>query len=316
MQTNTLLTLHNIHFSQNGNALLSGIDFSVAKGQIIGLLGVNGAGKSTTLKIAAGILLPTNGTVYYGNGSANTKATPNNKTEKCRIGYLPEHPPLIEAWTVGHFLRHVCTLHKLPKQHWQTAIERVTEQCSLQSILQQSISTLSKGNRQRVALAQAVIHRPDLLILDEPTSGLDPRQISQFRELILNLKPDTAIILSSHIMQEITALCDTTFIIHEGKQLGELSLSGHQQQLFIEFAQPLSQDTFTGIPAWQSGDGRQHQFSVTCQDEQNALLAACVAKHLPIVRIAGVEQLLESEFLSLIAQTDTTAHSAQVSHHV
>ncbi|MGY0399017.1 MAG: ABC transporter ATP-binding protein [Ostreibacterium sp.] len=281
-----VLVLDYITFSQSGKQLLFDICFSVAKGNIVGLVGINGAGKSTTLKIAAGTLLPSQGVV--------------KRQDNLRIGYLPESPPIIENWTVSRYLRHACSLHKLPKSEHYSAITAVTSQCDLASITNQTIRTLSKGNLQRVAIAQAIIHQPDLLILDEPTSGLDPQQISQFREIIHQLQPQMAIILSSHIMQEITALCDTAIIIHEGKQLGKLDIKKTTNKILIIFANPIANTVFSDITAWHSGEGKYHQFSINNQAEKNALLTICLEKQLPIDKITSVEHIVESQFLSLI----------------
>lgn len=283
-----ILSLKNIHFVQSGFQLLSDISFSVSKGQIIGLLGVNGAGKSTTLKVASGCLYPSVGEVHY--------------TDNVRVGYLPERPPLIPTWSVKQYLQHICVLQGLPKAQHQSAIERVIGLCDLSGILAKPIATLSKGNQQRVAIAQAIIHEPNLLILDEPTSGLDPQQIMQFRHLLRGISSETAIVLSSHIMQEVTALCDHVVMIHKGEKMAEMDLSASHSQLLIEFAQPIVSDVFDDMPAWRKGEGCLHQFDVASQSEQDKLLAQCIHKQLPIKRVSGVAELLENTFLEVIGQ--------------
>lgn len=288
-----MLTLHHVGFSQSQVTLLSDINFSVGKGQTIGLLGVNGAGKSTTLKIAAGILLPSAGRVI--------------RETSLRIGYLPERPPVIEQWTVGRFLRHVAILHQLPTQQVQLAIERVVELCDLARVFHRSIGALSKGNQQRVAIAQAMIHEPDVLLLDEPTSGLDPQQIMQFRELLKTIQAETAIVLSSHIMQEVTALCNRAVIIHEGRQVADISLDAQENRLLVTFSEPISTTLAKQLPYWHSGQQQLHQFTVHSTVEQDALLAACLQKGLSVVRLSGVEQVLESEFLARIGQSAQSA---------
>lgn len=283
-----LLCLQNITFSQSDYQLLHGIQFDIARGQVIGLLGTNGAGKSTTLKIAAGLLSPTRGRVII---------TPNSQT-----AYVPERPPLIPNWTVRQFLRHVCTLQGLDITIQQQSIERVMTQCQLSEILDKACATLSKGNQQRVALAQALLPQPDILLLDEPTSGLDPQQIHAFRELLLTLKSETAIVLSSHIMQEVTALCDTAIVIHNGHQISTLDIKQLSQALLITFAAPLSNDTFADCPAWQSGDGKQHQFSLNDSTNHDSILTYCLQKKLPIRRVADATDCLENQLLAHIEQ--------------
>lgn len=286
MRMNTVLSLKNVAFSQAGHQLLSGIDFSVSSGQIIGLLGVNGAGKSTTLKIAAGILYPTTGNVVYA--------------DTVRIGYVPEQPPLIANWTVKKFLRHACVLQGLPKPHHHALIERVCQRCDLTAIMDKTISRLSKGNRQRVAIAQALLHKPTLLLLDEPTSGLDPQQIKSFRDFLQLIQSETAIVLSSHMMQEVSTLCDRAVIIHEGKQQATLDIAEQARCIMIEFADNVSSELFADWSVWRGGEGRMHQFELVAQNEQDELVAWCLHNQLSIVRIFGGEQSLERTFLQII----------------
>lgn len=284
----TVLTLANISYQQSGHTLLDNIDFSVATGQILGLLGINGAGKSTTLKVAAGILTPSKGSVSI------------HSEKPC--GYVPENPPLIHNWTVKRFLQHSCTLQSLPSTTHEAAMQRVSQQCELSNILDKTCETLSKGNQQRVAIAQALLHQPDVLILDEPTSGLDPKQISLFRALLQQIKQHTAIVFSSHIMQEITALCDTAIIIHNGLQLDTLDLSQYKRHLLITFTQAQPDSAFAHCPAWHAGHGKQHQFLLHESETSDEILAYCLQHNLSIHRISGSEQWLEDEFLTRIGQ--------------
>lgn len=289
-----ILTLQQVDFYQANIPLLQGIDLGLYRGKVLGLLGINGAGKSTTLKIAAGILTPSKGKVISNTDSF--------------IGYLPEIPPLIDTWSVKGFLGHICQLHNIPKKHQQTAIERVVSLCQLDKIFKQTIGTLSKGNRQRVAIAQAIIHQPDILILDEPTSGLDPQQISVFRHLIQKIKPTTAILLSSHIMQEVITLCDEAAIIHQGQKKEILSLH-NQQDIIIEFTDSPSISVPVSVleqfPEWQSGSGNTHHFKIADQTAQDKLVQKLLSMNYSIRRISGSEQILENRFLQLIGQYST-----------
>lgn len=281
-----LLSLTDINFAQANRLLLEKISFSVKRGQTQGLLGVNGAGKSTTLKIAAGILTPNSGYVQ--------------QAQPLRIGYLPESPPLIPQWTTMQFLQHICQLHSIAKQQSIAAIERVIELCDLAAVTHQHIATLSKGNQQRVAIAQSIVHQPDLLILDEPTSGLDPQQIIQFRSLIQSIKPQTGILFSSHIMHEVATLCDTALVIHNGRLMGQLDMPQSSNKLLIEFSEPIEESHFYSLPYWRLGSKKQHQFQAKNTEERQKIIAFCLQKNLPINKITGTEKLIEREFLSLI----------------
>lgn len=284
------LTLHQISYQQRGSTLLDSLSVSVSQGEVLGLLGVNGAGKSTTLKIAAGLLLPTQGNVAYASDT--------------RLGYVPETPPLLASWTVEAFLNHVYTLHRLSKTKRQQTINRVVEQCHLTAILPKPITTLSKGNRQRLALAQAIIHQPNLLLLDEPTSGLDPQQISEFRTLIESIKATTAVILSSHIMQELTGLCDRLAIIHHGQKQREMILGEQQPIIMIKFNTAVATEVVKNLTTWQSGKGKYHYFRVNNDTQQQQLIQQLLDKSLSIQRISGAERIIEQQFLHLIGHSN------------
>lgn len=284
----SLLSLTEVYFSQNNRLLLENINLSVSRGHILGLLGVNGAGKSTTLKIATGILSPDSGQI--------------EQAPSLRMGYLPEIPPLIPQWTTKQCLQHICQLQGMAKNTWHHAIEHVIHRCDLAAIVHQRTATLSKGNQQRVAIAQAIIFQPDILILDEPTSGLDPQQIIQFRELLQTIKADTAIIFSSHIMHEVSTLCDTAVVMHQGKLMGELDLKQAHEQMVIEFSQPVDKTSFAALPYWQSGAAHQHHFYVTTPQQRHEVLSYCLHQQLSILHISGVDKYLENAFLSLILQ--------------
>lgn len=281
-----MLLLDNIRFQLPHKTLLEAVSLRAHIGEIVGLLGINGAGKSTTLKIAANILYATAGKRYAPPASL--------------IGYVPESPPLIPTWRVDAFLKHMANMRGLSKTAAKSAIERVTHDLSLTDILPERIESLSKGNRQRLAIAQALLHHPKLLILDEPTSGLDPKQIYLFRTLLNQIKSETAIILSSHIMQEVSALCDQIVIIHEGKSVKTLDLSNNAKHLVIEFYMPIDDSHFAHFPTWQGSKGFFHHFILQDDGEKNALIATCFDHGFPIKSIAGLERLIENEFLTQI----------------
>jgi ABC-2 type transport system ATP-binding protein len=190
---------------------LDDISFSVKSGEIVGFLGPNGAGKSTTMKILTSYIPPTSG---YAEVCGIDVMTDSIEVRK-KIGYLPEHNPLYLDMYVREYLEFVAEIHKL--DNIKQRVDAMIETVGLQIERQKKIGTLSKGYRQRVGLAQALIHQPEVLILDEPTSGLDPNQLEEIRGLIKQLGKEKTVILSTHIMQEVEAICDRVIIINKGK---------------------------------------------------------------------------------------------------
>jgi ABC-2 type transport system ATP-binding protein len=189
------------------------ISFSVDKGDIVGFLGPNGAGKTTTMRVLTCFMPPTRGSATVAGFDVFEKPMEVKK----RIGYLPETPPLYPEMEVGDYLRFVGKLKGVPAGDLEKRIDEVAERCAIAAEKTKLISKLSKGYRQRVGLAQAIIHNPDVLILDEPTSGLDPKQIIETRELIKSLAGEHTIILSTHILPEVEAVCQKVIIINKGK---------------------------------------------------------------------------------------------------
>ncbi|HXN07073.1 MAG TPA: ATP-binding cassette domain-containing protein, partial [Nitrospiria bacterium] len=193
------------------------VGFKVGKGEIVAFLGPNGAGKTTTMKILTGFIPASSGSAVV----AGFDVFESPIEVKKRIGYLPETPPLYQDMTVSEYLRFVGKIKQIPGKQIHAALDRVIAQCRLETVQNRLIRNLSKGFQQRVGLAQALIHNPEILILDEPTVGLDPHQIIEIRELIRGLAGDHTVILSTHILQEATAVCQRVLIINEGKIVAE-----------------------------------------------------------------------------------------------
>jgi len=193
------------------------VSFSVPKGQVLGFLGPNGAGKTTTMRILTGYMPADEGSASIAGYDIYSQSLEVRQ----RIGYLPENAPLYHDMDVPDFLTFISTVRKIPNQERQKATDRIIDLCGLESVLHKRIGELSKGFRQRVGLAQAMIHDPDILVLDEPTSGLDPNQIAEIRELIKRVGRKKTIILSTHILPEVTATCDRILIIHDGKLVAD-----------------------------------------------------------------------------------------------
>lgn len=196
---------------------LDGVSFSVKKGEVLGFLGPNGAGKSTTMKIITAFIAPTSGSVEVGG----MDVADNSLEVRKKIGYLPENVPLYEDMRVLDYLKFIAEIRGLGRGEARERIEKMVEICGLKKVVRKNIGELSKGYRQRVGLAQAMVHDPEILVLDEPTTGLDPNQIAEIRRLIKELGKDKTVILSTHILPEVSATCSRVIIINEGKIAAE-----------------------------------------------------------------------------------------------
>ncbi len=196
---------------------LKELSFEVPRGQVVGFLGPNGAGKSTTMRILAGYVTPTSGKAFVGD----LDVTADPVAARRLIGYLPENNPLYEEMMVVDFLRFIADARGVPRSLRSARIKSAVERCGLGSVIGKDISQLSKGYRQRVGLAQAILHGPELLILDEPTSGLDPNQIVEIRNLIRDLGQENTVILSTHILSEVQSTCSRALIINDGRLVAD-----------------------------------------------------------------------------------------------
>lgn len=208
------------------NTAVDEISFEVEKGQIVGFLGPNGAGKTTTMRMLTCFLPPTSGSAIVAGFDVLQQAHEVKK----RIGYLPETPPLYPEMRAGEYLNFVGRLKGLSSGDVRKKVDYVCERCAIVDVKHQLIGRLSKGYRQRVGLAQAIIHNPDVLILDEPTAGLDPKQINETRDLIKSLAGDHTIILSTHILPEVEQTCEQVIIINKGKLVATDSVQNLQNR--------------------------------------------------------------------------------------
>ena len=211
------------------------VSFTAQPGQILGFLGPNGAGKTTTMRIITGFMPATSGTVRVDGFDVFEQSAEVRR----RIGYLPENPPLYNDMAVVPYLRFAAKLKGMSRTAIEDALERVVQTCGLSAVRSRLLGHLSKGFRQRVGLAQALIHDPPVLILDEPTIGLDPRQIIEIRSLIRKLGTKRTVVLSTHILPEVSQVCDKVVIINEGRvvledQLTNLTGTRTLEEVFIE----------------------------------------------------------------------------------
>jgi len=196
---------------------VDGISFEIRRGEVLGFLGPNGAGKTTTMKMLTCFSAPTAGRAFVAGRDVFTDSLEVRK----RIGYLPEDNPLYPDMTPLEYLEFVATVREIPAASRRERIATIARRCGLEDVLGKPIAELSKGFRQRVGLAQALVHDPEILILDEPTSGLDPNQIAEIRALIRDISRDKTIILSTHILPEVQATCGRVIIIHDGKLVAD-----------------------------------------------------------------------------------------------
>ena len=206
------------------------ISFNVNKGEVLGFLGPNGAGKSTTMKMITGFLTPSSGSaIVCGNDILDEPI----KVKKS-IGYLPEGAPLYGDMTAGSFLNFIAEMRGINKKNKPKVIENIIEKINLNEVVFRPIETLSKGFKRRVGLAQAMLHDPDLLILDEPTDGLDPNQKFEVRQLLKDLSKNKAIVISTHILEEVDAVCSRAMVIAKGKLLADSTPSGLRKKFSDE----------------------------------------------------------------------------------
>jgi ABC-2 type transport system ATP-binding protein len=281
------------------------ISFEVKEGEIVGFLGPNGAGKSTTLKIATGYLPPTGGRVWVGGYDVVA-----NPMEVKRItGYLPEHNPLYPDLYVHEYLTFVGKLYGLQGMRLRNRVEEMIGLCGLTREQNKKIENLSKGYRQRIGLAQALIHDPDVLILDEPTSGLDPNQLVEIRRLIRNMSINKTVIFSTHIMQEVEAVCERVVVINRGEIVANdrlenlLARKGDQTTVVVEFATPVDTAEMEKIPGVSKlialGDNRYRIHLHPGIDIRPEIFRYAADRRLSLIGLKQEENSLENIFREL-----------------
>lgn len=290
------------------------VSFVVQKGEILAFLGPNGAGKTTTMRILTGFMPPSEGTVTI----AGLDLFEHPQEIKQRIGYLPEHPPLYQELTVREYLTFVGRLKGVPAMRIPGRMAQVLEQLNLDSVQHRVIGHLSKGYRQRVGLAQALIHDPPILILDEPTNGLDPKQIIEIRNLIQNLAGSYTIVLSTHILSEATAICGRVMIIHRGHIVAEdtpehlSSRLRHTQKLNLTVKQEPSgwSNQLRSLPGvlHVTPGSTTHSWMIECelgQDRREELANFVVSQGAGLLELSPVNLSLEEVFLHLTGQDES-----------
>ncbi|MEM6641985.1 MAG: gliding motility-associated ABC transporter ATP-binding subunit GldA [Bacteroidota bacterium] len=299
------LEAHQLTKTYGKQKALDNVSFTAEKGKITGFLGPNGAGKSTTMKIATGYLSATSGAVKI----AGIDVAQHPEKVKRKIGYLPEHNPLYMEMYVKEYLHFVASAYQLPQKKEQ--VEDVVEVVGLSREKKKKIGTLSKGYRQRVGLAQALIHDPEVLILDEPTSGLDPNQLVEIRNVIKQVSEEKTVIFSTHIMQEVEALCDRVVIIDKGKIIADdkvqnlKSLQEEKTVYEVEF-----ENEIVVAPLKQAGlsvqilEDNRYLISATDEDPRKKVMKLVGEYDLPLLSIGKKEASLEDVFQSLTSKAD------------
>ncbi len=294
------------------------VSFQVSRGEVVGFLGPNGAGKSTTMKMLTGYLSPTAGSAYVGG--LDVAADPI--AAKTKIGYLPESAPLYDDMMVAEFLRYVADIRRVDGATRRERLETICGRCGLNDVLGKNVGQLSKGYRQRVGLAQAMVHDPDLLILDEPTSGLDPNQIVEIRALIRELGSEKTVILSTHILPEVQASCDRIIIISGGKLVADASpemLSGGDGASVVRVSvkgDAPAESIFAGVAGVRDvtvlgGEPGGQAFrlrSVSGEDPREAIFRAAVDNGLVLLDLHREQVSLEETFRQLTT-TEDGAHA-------
>jgi ABC-2 type transport system ATP-binding protein len=282
---------------------VNGISFSVGKGEIVGFLGPNGAGKSTTMKMITGYLENDGGEAMV----CGEKVSTNSLSTKKKIGYLPEANPLYFDMYVREYLAFVAGVHEI--QHSKIKIEEVINTVGLKLEANKKIGQLSKGYKQRVGIAAALIHDPEVLILDEPTSGLDPNQIIEIREVIKKLGKDKTVLFSSHILQEVEALCERVIIINHGNIVADDRLDNlqkantGQQQVSVSFKEEVSLEELASLN--ELSEVKQlstHSFQLSTNNAdavKKQILQLSIDKNLNVVSLQSGEQSLEEVFRDL-----------------
>jgi ABC-2 type transport system ATP-binding protein len=284
------------------------ISFSVSRGEIVGFLGPNGAGKSTTMKILTGCLKPSQGQAFLNGIDVQVHPTQTKKI----TGYLPESNPLYSDMYIREYLSFISDIHKLPSK--KEKINTTIDQVGLRPEAGKKISQLSKGYKQRVGLAAALIHSPEVLILDEPTTGLDPNQIVEIRDVIKNYGKNRTVLFSSHILQEVEAICDRVIIINQGKIIADKNLAElrkDQKGKFIKVVlkEAVTADLFQGLDQLRGiSKASDYEWELEAADPEllkKQLLSLSLQNNWNIVSLQSENRSLEDIFRGL---TKTTTH--------
>lgn len=319
MSKATLIKAISINRYYGNSHVVKNLTFELQTGDILGFLGPNGAGKSTTMQIISGSLAPDEGAIEI-NG---IDLIENPTLAKQQLGYLPEQPPLYTELTVNEYLNYAAKLRGIKKAKIDSSIEKAKERCGLTDVSDKLISSLSKGFQQRVGIAQAIIHTPAVIILDEPTVGLDPIQIKEIRKLIIELGKDHGVILSTHILPEVLAVCNRVQIIQQGELVYHSDMKAitdnmQSDRFEVSFKNKADTQTIEDISGIVTVDEiNNHDFCIQLSGNENektinSLLTTSIDKNWFLTRLTPQTRNLEQIFIDLTvnnASHNTTTNS-------
>lgn len=311
-----MITVNRLTKQYGSRRAVSDLNFSLETGKIYGLLGPNGAGKSTTLNMITGCLAPTEGTVTIDG----LDIYQNAKAAKAKLGYLPEIPPLYPEMTVREYLLFVAEAKKIPQKQRSAALESVMTRTDIADVQSRLIKQLSKGYRQRIGIAQALLGDPEVVILDEPSVGLDPKQMMEIREMIAALKGSHTVILSSHILSEVQAVCDRVLIINQGKLIAQGTPEELEQQfhaaprveLTVKAEEAAVREILSHVPGicaltYAANDDGTARVTLETQQVQNEqIFLAFSQAGCPILQMTSGKANLEDIFLELTGNDAAT----------
>jgi ABC-2 type transport system ATP-binding protein len=308
--TEALVQVENLSRFYQNNRAVNHLSFTLKAGEVLGFLGPNGAGKSTTMQVISGNLAPSEGEVSI----AGYDILEAPKAAKRHLGYLPEHPPVYRDASVDEYLRYCARLHRIPRGQVSASVDRVKQLCGLEDVGRRLIGNLSKGYQQRVGIAQAIVHDPQVVILDEPTVGLDPIQIREIRELIRTLGSQHSVILSTHILSEVQTTCDRVQIIRAGELIYSASTEslnqGHESSVKIALRNPISSGELSclaGVDYVETLEAGRYRVFLSANSNPDALVTAAVQQQWGLYELIPEQQSLEDLFIELTHHQEATA---------
>ncbi|MDH5517916.1 MAG: ABC transporter ATP-binding protein [Gammaproteobacteria bacterium] len=316
MSKTTLIKASGIQRYYGNSLAVNNLNFELHVGDILGFLGPNGAGKSTTMQIISGTLAPDAGQIEINGYDLIEQST----LAKQQLGYLPEQPPLYKELTVDEYLSYCARLRNIDKPSLPAALDKAKQRCGLSAVGRQLISSLSKGYQQRVGIAQAIIHNPAVIILDEPTVGLDPIQIQEIRQLILELGQHHGIILSTHILPEVQAVCNRVQIIRQGElvfnsEMASIDKSRHSQQFDLAFKAPVDDALLNSIDSLTLDKLSETSYCIELPDNESEadaalqqLLTVCCQQNWRLQQLTPRSRSLEQIFIELTTHDNSSGN--------
>ena len=300
-----LVQVENLSRYYQNNCAIDRLSFSLRAGEVLGFLGPNGAGKSTTMQVITGNLAPSEGEVSI----AGHDILESPRAAKANLGYLPEHPPVYRDAIVDEYLRYCARLHRIARAGTGAALARVKARCGLEAVGGRLIGNLSKGYQQRVGIAQAIIHDPPVVVLDEPTVGLDPIQIREIRALIRSLGSERSVILSTHILSEVQAICDRVQIIRDGELVFSAPIDaldgGAERPVRVALRRPVAAAELAALAGVERAETLgEGIYRVWFSGEADGLLGAALDNGWGLFELTPERQSLEELFIELTREDE------------